>query len=297
MGLFTWRPNMANRIDVYEKITATVIETIERTRELPWRKTWNAESGAPRGIRGNLYRGVNVLLTGCQPYASPFWMTYRQAQERGGNVIKGQKGTSIVFWKFLKRRDKATGKEKTFPMARLYSVFNAAQVEGVEIPTLDTAARDHTPIEAAELIAAGYRDGPAVRHGGDSACYSPPLDCVNVPTPESFESAEYYYSTLFHELAHSTGHHSRLERDGVCNHASFGDHRYSKEELVAEFCAAFLMGTAGLEAATIENSTAYLKHWIGKLRNDPKLLVHGAQAAQKAADRILGTTPAKYGDD
>jgi antirestriction protein ArdC len=285
---------MASQIEVYERITAQVIESIESTGLAPWHKGWSTDGNGPRNIRGNVYRGINVVLTGCQPYASPYWMTFKQARAAGGSVMKGQRGTSIVFWKWIKRRE--DGKEKVFPLMRMYSVFNSEQTEGVEVPELDETTREHTPIEAAELIVKGYRNGPDVSFGGDRACYSPPLDAVRVPSASSFESSEEYYSTLFHELCHSTGHHSRLARDGVCNHATFGDHAYSREELVAEFGATFLMGAAGLEAATIDNSAAYLKHWVRKLRDEPRMLVQGAQAAQKASDRILGIVPKKYDD-
>ena len=131
---------------------------------------------------------------------------------------------------------------------------------------------------------------PEVIHQGGRACYSPGLDRVTMPKPELFDKPELYYSTLFHELAHSTGHRSRLDRNTIGRLAAFGSHNYSKEELVAEMGAAFLAGHCGISPATIDNSAAYLDGWLHVLKQpkNRKLLVHAAAAAQKAADYILG---------
>ncbi len=143
-------------------------------------------------------------------------------------------------------------------------------------------------IEAAEAIVEEMPDRPRIEHGRRGAFYQPAADLVGMPDRDRFEGAEPYYSTLYHELIHSTGHESRLKRKGATVASRFGSPTYCREELVAEMGAAFLSGRAGIEHATIEASAAYLEHWIGKLKGDPKLAVQAAGAAQKAADFILG---------
>jgi antirestriction protein ArdC len=151
--------------------------------------------------------------------------------------------------------------------------------------------REFTPIECCEQIVAGYKGAPEVTHGHTKAAYRPSADEVIMPSAERFHSNEEYYSTLFHEFTHSTGHKSRLARKGIVDaDASFGDDKYGREELVAEMGAAFLCGHAGIEASTIDNSASYLAGWLKVIKGDPKLIVQAAGAAQKAADLILGTT-------
>ena len=132
---------------------------------------------------------------------------------------------------------------------------------------------------------------PAIRHGLDRAFYSPAADSVGMPSPERFDTPENYYNVLFHELTHSTGHESRLNRKGVSGTdgqwAGFGSQSYSKEEMVAEMGAAFLCGQAGIVERTIDNSAAYLRSWLERLKNDCRLVVQAAAQAQKAADFIL----------
>jgi len=207
----------------------------------------------------------------------------------GGRVIKGEKSSVVIFWKWLEKEDTQTGKKSRIPLLRYYRVFNVLQTEGIDerkIPVLDLC--DNDPIDAAEAVVAGFVDSPPVHFGGDRAYYVPSQDVVNIPGLASFATAEHYYSTLFHELAHSTGHKSRLDREGVTNLAFFGSYEYSKEELVAEFGAAFLSGHCGIASATVENSAAYIQSWSKKLKSDHKLVVQAAAQAQKAADHILG---------
>ena len=270
---------------VYDLITARIVEKL-KSGTVPWHKPWNAETGAPRNIRGTPYRGINVFMLGFQPYDSPYWMTFKQARELGGSVQKGQKGTPIVFWKWLKKRN-AEGKTERIPFLRYYTVFNAAQCEGVPVPTLDTPEREHTPIGECERVVSCYGSGPTIHHGGGSAFYSPSTDSVTLPAPERFETGEGYYSTLFHELGHSTGHRSRLAREGVVNPVRFASHEYSREELVAEMAAAFLCGRCAIDR-TLDNSAAYLAGWLRVLRKDSRMIVVAAGQAQKAADWICG---------
>ena len=272
---------------VYDVITARIIEKLEAGC-VPWRKPWNAETGAPRNIRGTFYRGVNVFLLGCQSYSDPRWLTFNQARALGGSVRKGERATPVVFWKWLDVMDPGTKGTERVPMLRYYSVFNVEQTDGLNLPTLEKPAREHQPIEACERIAKGYTGGPSLIQGGGVACYSPSSDIVRMPQPESFTDPESYYSVLYHELAHSTGHRSRLARDGVVNPVRFASHDYSREELVAEMCAAFLAGTAGIEPKTLDNSASYIASWLRVLRKDNRAVVIAAGQAQRAADWILG---------
>ena len=178
-----------------------------------------------------------------------------------------------------------------FSCARLrpaIRVFNVDQCEDVDAPAIELPENEFRPIDRCVSVVEEMPKRPEIRHGESRAYYRPSADLVNMPVPESFESAEGYYSTLFHELTHSTGHRSRLNREEIRESHGFGSTCYSREELVAEFGAAFLDGYCGIESATIENSAAYISGWLGRLRKDPKLIVQAASKAQRAADFILG---------
>jgi antirestriction protein ArdC len=222
-------------------------------------------------------------------YASPFWLSFKQAQEMGGHVKRGEKSMPVVFWKWLEvEKD---GEKQRIPLLRYYSVFNASQCEGITVPTIGETSREHSPVKAAENIVAAMPKRPEIKHGLDRAFYSPAADFVGMPNPEQFKSTEDYYSVLFHELTHSTGSQDRLCRKGIAGSegewSSFGSTPYAKEELVAEMGAAFLCGESGIVERTIDNSAAYVASWLDRLKNDAKLVVQAAAQAQKAADFIL----------
>lgn len=178
-------------------------------------------------------------------------------------------------------------------MLRHYSVFNAEQCEGIEVPgpSEAKAPEPFIPIEAAAAIADGYRGSPRIEHRGGTAFYRPSEDRIQIAEPERFVDRESYYATLFHELVHSTGHTSRLDRGLDSDPSPFGSPDYSKEELVAEMGAAFLAAQSGISPATVEQSAAYINGWRKKLGSDPKLVVHAAGAGQRAADWIMGERP------
>jgi antirestriction protein ArdC len=264
---------------------------------VPWRKPWRAAFDAPRNLEGRLYRGINVLMLLCEDQPNPIWMTYNQAHEHGGTVRKGEKGTPVIFWKIdaIKVEDPETGETKLRKrfILRYYTVFNLAQTDGVKVPAKTLAGvtvvgEAIDPIEAADAIVEAMPDRPAIFYGGTRAYYRPSLDEVHVPERDSFEAAEHVYSALFHELGHSTGHKSRLDRPGITDLHSFGDEMYGREELVAEMTSAFLCGESGISPAVIENQTAYIANWLEAVKADPKALVVAAGQAQKAADFILG---------
>ncbi|QWV94886.1 DUF1738 domain-containing protein [Geomonas oryzisoli] len=277
----------------YDVINSKIVELLEGGT-VPWRKTWHSASNYPKNlVTKKEYRGVNVFILACQEYTSPYWLTFKQCQDNGGHVRKGEKSSPVIFWKWIDRKDADdadTGETRNgnAPLLRYYSVFNIEQTEGIEAPpSPDVIMNPFTPIDRAEQIISGMPLKPQIHYGGNQPSYSPVLDYVKMPVAEAFESPEEYYSTLFHELAHSTGHPSRVGRKGIMEPAYFGSHEYSKEELVAEMGAAFLCGITGIENQTVENSAAYIAGWLKALKDDKTLLIHAAAQAQKSSDYII----------
>ena len=272
------------------RITERII-TLLAQGTVPWQKPWKARTGLPRNlVSGKPYRGINVFLLLAMSYESPFWLTFRQALELGGTVRKGEKSCPVVFWKQMTIEDKETRESQKIPLARYYHVFNAAQCDGLKTSTEHTAESADGIVMPDEIVA-HMPQRPVIKHGMNCAFYSPREDCVGLPSRERFERAEDYYATLFHELIHATGHESRLNRATLTEKAGFGSNPYCKEELIAEMGAAFLCGQAEIAERTIDNSAAYLKHWLEQLKNDRTLIVSAAAQAQKAADFILGNGP------
>ena len=279
---------------VYGIVTERIVALLEQGT-IPWQKPWasNGEDCLPRNLLSKKpYRGVNVFLLHAMSYESPYWVTFKQAQELGGNVRKGEKACPVVFWKWLDAQDDPSREKKRIPLLRYYHLFNVSQCEGIETPTPEKLGRAHDPIMSAEQIVAGMPKAPEINHGRNRAAYSPALDCVFMPSPEAFQRGEHYYGVLFHELTHATGHEARLNRKGVAGSdgewSALGSTPYAKEELVAEMGAAFLSGHAGIAERTIENSAAYIAGWLERLRGDNRLVVQAAAQAQRAADYILG---------
>jgi len=280
----------SDRPDPYAEVTARITAALE-AGTVPWRHPWRAR-GHRNAISNRPYRGINLLLLGLvalqQGYTEPRWLTFRQAVSLGGHVRRGERGTAVVLWKRIERRDDSDGDlVDTFPVIRSYTVFNAAQCDGLVLPDTNVGA-PFDPLDRAEAIAAGYAGGPSVFHDADSAFYVPARDEVHLPPRAAFREAHGYYATLFHELAHSTGHPTRLNREGHQTAAVFGSPTYGREELVAEFAAAFLCHEAGIDASRLDQSAAYIASWLQTLRNDRRLAVVAAGLAQRAADRVLG---------
>jgi antirestriction protein ArdC len=294
---------VTDKLDVYAMITDRMIALLE-SGVTPWRKTWKTrgtDASVPANYISNRpYSGVNSwLLWGealSKGYGSRYWLTFNQVRQLGGKVIKGQKATPVVFWRILTKREKdaTTGQpvERKIFFLRYYNVFNLGQTEGCrEIKRAEEIVDTLTvePIEAAQVIADEYfsRESLPLHHGGDSAHYSF-ADSITMPTMESFVSGSAYYATLFHEMTHSTGAKSRLDRfDMSKGQGIFGSESYSKEELVAEMGAAFLCAEAGILQDVEANTAAYLHGWVSRLKADPKLLIGAAAQAEKATRYIL----------
>jgi len=290
----------------YEVVAQSIISQLEKD-VAPWRREWLAQGYVPLSMSSKKkYNGMNFMLLAfsamAKGYSSPWWGTFKQITERGGVVTKGEKGTPIVLWKQFETEN-ADGDKKNAVVMRYFTVFNAEQatwIEG-EAPAFDEleARSEVEVIENAQRIMDEYfgRDNaPSLNFGGDRAFYSPSRDGVTLPEQKAFTSDASFYATAFHEMGHSTGHKTRLHREGVVENHYFGSELYSEEELVAEFTAAFLCSETGVLPETLDNSTAYIKSWLKVLKNDPKMLVKAVGRAQKATNFILGTetpTPEK----
>ena len=284
--------------DVYEIITEQIINRLE-AGTVPWHCPWGGRNAMPRNaVSGAEYRGINSFLLHQLRlhggYESRYWLTYKQAQARGGHVRKGEKSVPVIFWKWYDREkkeaDTSEPQKQRLPVLRYYSVFNADQCEGVTIPPDDSESHEWEPLDACEQLVEAMPDGPEIREGGVVAAFLPAEDIVRMPSRSRFPSAEGFYASLFHELTHATGHEKRLNRRPSTDTRTFGDDAYSREELVAEMGAAFLCGHCGITPQTIENAAAYIDGWLSVLRADSRLVVQAAAQAQKATDFILGRT-------
>lgn len=282
--------------DVYSQVTEQILEKLS-DGSVPWRKPWSG--GLPKNlVSGKNYRGVNALLLGfCTDYPSKYWLSFKQAKEKGGFVRRGEHGQAVVYWHWrtpeeMAKLAAALGKEHVSPCFPFVSrVFNLCQCDGIAAPPDDIQTRAHFRLDEAEAVVAGMPNRPRIEYvnssAGARAGYSPSEDRIVIPVLERFESAEEFYSTLFHEMIHSTGHKSRVNREAIRERGHWGDADYSKEELVAEMGSAFLCAEVGIGGRTVDNSAAYIGGWLSVLKADRRMLVEAAQAAQHAVDYIL----------
>lgn len=287
---------MSKNAEMYEAIANKIIAMLDNGI-IPWQKPWDAESEAPRNIVSRkAYRGINVWLLAFNSYSSPYWGTFNQISGKGGTIKRGEKATKIYYYSFVRKlaldeKGKPVLNEKgekvynQYPMLKEYNVFNLDQCTGLEIAKPEKVAKsENEKIEICENIWVNYANRPSLSHGGDRAFYRSSEDAIRMPEFNSFISGEAYYSTLFHEMGHSTGHASRLKRE-LGN--MFGSEKYGREELIAEFSSAYLCAVAGIKKE-IENSAAYIQSWCKAIKNDPAMIMICASKAQKASDHILG---------
>lgn len=279
---------------VYEMVTERIINQLEQG-VIPWEKPWTGiRSGAYNRVSKKSYSLLNqMLLQHKGEYA-----TFKQWQDLGGHVRKGEKSEIVVFWKIQpieEEKEDGTKEVKQIPLLRYFNVFHISQVDGVE-PLSKDALNEIEPIEKAESILHSYwtKENITVEHvASDKAYYSPSLDMIHLPLFEQFISANEYYSTAFHESIHSTMKESRCDRaeDRKGKLVAFGSNEYSKEELVAEIGSASLMNIIGIETnKSFRNSSAYIQNWLSVLKNDVKFIVSASSKAEKAVDYILGET-------
>ena len=283
--------------DVYSMITDRILADLE-TGVIPWERPWTGrEDGAFSGTTGRPYSLLNQMLL----RKAGAWFTWPEIQKRGGRVKKGERASFVVFWKqvAVNDQDPATGetKKKLVPMLRYFNVFHIDQVEGLQLDKTPAPAAVREHPGAMKIIAEYIAKNAPLRLENESlsneAYYSPVFDKIVVPTMNQFTDQAEYYSTVFHEMTHSTGHKSRLNR--LSSTAHFGNESYSKEELVAELGAAALCNISGVETKKqFRNSAAYIQGWLGALRNDKTMIVKAAGAAAKAVDFILDRPAPEY---
>jgi antirestriction protein ArdC len=284
-----------SRQDIYEKITNQIVAELEKGVR-PWNKPWKADHAAgwisrPLRANGAAYRGINVVVLWTEAvrkgFATPIWMTFKQAQELGAHVRKGEQGSPVVYASTLNRTeaDATTGEdiERNIPFMKGYTVFNVEQVDGLPdhfyqpyAPTLDPAQR------VAHADAFFAATGADIRHGGNRAYYAPSQDLIQLPLFETFEDVVSYYSSLAHESIHWTKHETRLARD--FGGKRWGDEAYAAEELVAELGAAFLCADLQLSPHVREDHADYIATWLKVLKDDKKAIFTAAAHAQRAAD-------------
>jgi antirestriction protein ArdC len=275
-------------MDIYAAVTDRIIAQME-PGVIPWSKPWVSNGKAVSHATGKPYSLLNQMLLG-RPGE---YLTFKQCQEAGGKVKKGEKSSLVVFWKWIEQEDEETGETKEVPFLRYYNVFHIDQCEGIQTKYTTEA---HFPdgaftVETAQEIIYDYleREGVKLTHSeGDRAFYQPLTDSITLPLLAQFRNTAEYYSTAFHETVHVTGHHSRLNR--LEKTAFFGSEAYSKEELIAEIGAAALVNHTGLETPdSFRNSAAYIQNWLQVLKNDKRFIVSASTKAEKAVNMILGT--------
>jgi len=268
--------------DVAQLVTDQIIEALERG-VIPWKKPWRKE--LPRNITGRHYHGVNLLLLALSPHASPFYLTFKQANELGGMVRAKSSGFRVIYWRILEHLS-PEGEITTIPLLKYYTVFNLEQTTGIPEERLPKLSEQHiNPIGECEQVWADMPNKPALL-SAQEAFYERKSDTVGIPPIDRFVSAEEYHSTLFHELVHSTGHPKRCNRDNRYGELGYRE-AYSTEELIAEIGSSFLCANTGIAPRTINNQASYISYWLARLKSDKRLIISAAAAAQKASDYIL----------
>lgn len=273
--------------DVFTIVNNRIIQQLDKG-VVPWRQPWIG-AGAPRNlITGRPYRGLNVLLLASLDYPINLFLTLKQVNELGGKIKKGEHACPVVFWSQKDGESDEKGEKEVKRILRYYSVFNMEQCLDLpedRIPVFESIHND--PIKECELVIEGMPMPPKIQNKGSEAFYNPITDSITMPKAKSFIDSEAYYTTLFHELIHSTGHLARLSREGITNPEKFGSEMYSEEELVAQIGACFLASHTGCSMKHFENDVAYIAGWLKKLKDDKRFLLFAASKAQRAVDYIL----------
>ena len=276
--------------DIYQQVTNQILEAME-TSQGQGRRLWDAQPSLPLNLAtGKPYTGMNTLILWgaamARGFQSPYWLTFKQAQAMGGQVRKGEHGALCIFykpWESLEMNSETGETEiKTGAVLKSFRVFNLDQVDGIEAPAMEARPAFEILADAEALL----QHTPApIREGGPSACYIPNLDEIHMPARATFVSPEAFYSVACHEMTHSTGHKTRLDRDFS---GRFGTEAYAMEELIAELGSAFLCAEIGILPATREDHAQYLANWVRVLRSDRKAIFTAAAAASRAATFIKG---------
>jgi len=289
---------------VFDRVTQKIIADLEQGVR-PWQKPWSGDNAAPHIVRprrhnGEPYNGVNILLLWGAAiengYQNPTWMTFKQAEEYGAHIRKGEKASLVVYANKITKTetDATTGQdvEREIPFLRGYNVFNVEQIDGLpeqfqSKPEAPVVSSGISRIENVEHFI--RHTGAVIRHGGDRAYYAEGSDHVQMPLIDAFKDSESYYATITHEVTHWTKHKSRLNRD--FGRVVWGDEGYAKEELVAEIGAAFLCADLGITPEIREDHAAYIETWLKALKNDKKLIFTAAAHASRAVEFLKAKQP------
>ncbi|RWB39785.1 MAG: DUF1738 domain-containing protein [Mesorhizobium sp.] len=283
--------------DTYQRITDTIVEQLEAGTK-PWIRPWRGSvrhSLIPRRATGEAYRGINVLMLWVSGqmfgYEENTWMTYRQAQDLGGQVRKGEKGTLVVKYGTFTPKEREDDEDRSIPYLKGYTVFNVEQIENLPDRFFSPAEElPSVPAPHIETVEAFVRNtGAKVSYSGTKACYRPSSDDILMPGRDRFESEVHLYSTLLHELSHWSGAQHRLDRDMS---GRFGSESYAVEELIAELSASFLCADLGVAHDPRDNTAAYVASWLKVLKNDKRAIITAAAKAQAAAEYLMALQPA-----
>lgn len=279
---------MESKDDFRRKLTTKLIESISNGTA-PWQRPWRKFTlPLPHNpITEKPYRGANSLWLSMQDFSDSRWMTYKQALENGWQVRKGEKGTLIEYWKIFEEQENNENGVEAIKKIRLQQpqvfravVFNAEQID--HIPPIENKIVDWAPHDAAEALLKG--SGAFIRHDQQSrAFYRPASDSIHLPHRSQFHDSDGYYATALHELAHWTGHSSRLNRDQQGAHGSAD---YAREELRAEIGAYFICATLGIPS-NVQNHASYIDCWCALLQKDHNELFRAARDAARIQDFLM----------
>jgi len=281
------------KIDLYSLVTNQIISQLEQ-KIVPWQKPWTNASIPQNLITRNPYRGINLLLLASLGYSQSYFVTWKQLKLLGGSVKKGEKGQIIVFWKPIEAKElpqEGVDVKVSKSVLQYYKVFNIEQCSSIPQHFIPKPTIEFSSIDACEKIVNGMANRPVIEHKRQEAFYNPTKDYINMPKPETFKNSERYYSVLFHELIHSTGHESRLNRKELIARTNFGAKDYSIEELTAEIGACFLNSITNIGNSHFKQSVSYIKGWLDALKNDKRLIFYASTQAQKAVDYMAKSSP------
>jgi len=291
----------SERQDIYTRITAKIVASLEQGVR-PWLKPWSGENAAARITRplrhnGTPYSGINILMLWAASlehgFASPLWMTFKQALDLMAHVRKAEKGSLVVYAStFTRTEEDADGQEidREIPFLKGYTVFNVEQIEGLPEHYYAKPQPRFSPVQridhAEAFFAATHAD---IRYRGGRAYYAQEADYIQLPPIESFRDAESFYATLAHECTHWTKHSSRIPRD--FGRKTWGDEGYAREELVAELGAAFLCADLELTPEVRDDHASYIATWLQALKDDNRTIFQAAAHAQSAVDYLHSLQP------
>jgi antirestriction protein ArdC len=276
---------MTNVSKVDSAITDKFIKKVTESGYLPWQRPWEMIDNQNFESK-HVYTGCNRWMTALSDFACPYWTSFNKIKAHGGHVLKGSEATPIIFLGGGTAKDKfkENGDNQTYRFLRYYSVFNVEQTS-LEVPANEESKL--ALLDVHQFLNTGHM--PSVKHGDARAFYSPSQDKIHLPYLDTFSTEDAYFSTLFHELIHATGHHTRLDRTAIFSEADMAKESYSFEELVAEIGSALLCKLTGRFSKDVEdNAIAYLNGWKSRLSSNQDWLISASSKAEKAVNYLIG---------